>query len=324
MYERYAALFALRNDGGNKAIAAIIDSLGSKSALLKHEVAYVLGQLQDKVVSAALSNILRDVNEHPMVRHEAAEALGSIADDQSVALLEEFTADPEALVSQSCQVALSMLEAERSGKSFEFLFMRNPTVVVRFRNNVIPTYKTSSQLVASQIRWLSKAAPTEEDKISIRPASGRQSEERDKETGIFYYGPISSTIKKVKLMSLSTCCLSVSLGPVITFMTSPDSNVILKGAVASSVIFFSASTTAILHWFVSPYIHKLRWQPGSDSFEMEMLSWLATHIPKTIKFSDIRPADTNRPYVTFKANGNFYFVDSEHCHNKALLARLTP
>ncbi|KAG5055362.1 hypothetical protein JHK85_007872 [Glycine max] len=128
MYERYAALFALRNDGGNEAVTAIIDSLGSKSALLRHEVAYVLGQLQDKAASAALSNILKDVNEHPMVRHEAAEALGSIADDQCVALLEEFSADPEPLVSQSCQVALSMLEFERSGKSFEFLFMRTPTV----------------------------------------------------------------------------------------------------------------------------------------------------------------------------------------------------
>ena len=38
MYERYAALFALRNNGGEEAVAAIIDSLGSKSALLKHEV----------------------------------------------------------------------------------------------------------------------------------------------------------------------------------------------------------------------------------------------------------------------------------------------
>ncbi|CAL0310318.1 unnamed protein product [Lupinus luteus] len=128
MYARYAALFALRNDGGKEAVAAIIDSLGSKSALLRHEVAYVLGQLQDKVASAALSNILKDVTEHPMVRHEAAEALGSIADEQSVALLEEFTADPEPLVSQSCEVALSMLEFERLGKSFEFLFMRNPVV----------------------------------------------------------------------------------------------------------------------------------------------------------------------------------------------------
>lgn len=39
----------------------------------------MLGQLQNKAASAALSDVLRNVNEHPMVRHEAAEALGSIA-----------------------------------------------------------------------------------------------------------------------------------------------------------------------------------------------------------------------------------------------------
>ncbi|KAF3957396.1 hypothetical protein ACB098_12G131400 [Castanea mollissima] len=128
MYERYAALFALRNHRGDDAVSAIIDSLHSKSALLKHEVAYVLGQLQNKAASAALSNILRDLNEHAMVRHEAAEALGSIADDQSIALLEEFAKDPEPIVSQSCEVALSMLEFERSGKSFEYLFMQAPLV----------------------------------------------------------------------------------------------------------------------------------------------------------------------------------------------------
>ncbi|XP_041002623.1 uncharacterized protein LOC121248278, partial [Juglans microcarpa x Juglans regia] len=64
------------------------------------------------------------------------------------------------------------------------------------------------------------------------------------DTGVVYYGPISSTIKKVNLLSLTTCCLSVSLGPVphapvITFMTSPDMNVILKSVIASSVIFLS-------------------------------------------------------------------------------------
>ncbi|KAF7848200.1 hypothetical protein BT93_L2203 [Corymbia citriodora subsp. variegata] len=128
MYDRYAALFALRNHGGDEAIKAIIDSLGANSALLRHEVAYVLGQLQDKAASAELSNILRKTDEHPMVRHEAAEALGSIADDQSVALLEEFSKDPEPIVSQSCEVALSMLEFERSGKSFEYLYMQAPQV----------------------------------------------------------------------------------------------------------------------------------------------------------------------------------------------------
>lgn len=177
-------------------------------------------------------------------------------------------------------------------------------------------------------RWASQAARASsaesDSKISIGPQRSGEKNVDNKDTGIIYYGPISSTIKKVKLLSLSTCCLSVSLGPVITFMTAPDMNVILKGAVASSVIFLSASTTAALHWFVSPYVHKLRWQPGGDSFEVEMLSWLATYIPRTIKFADVRPAETNRPFVTFKANDNFYFVDTEHCHNKALLARLTP
>uniref|UniRef100_A0A2P2IWR0 Transmembrane protein 70 n=1 Tax=Rhizophora mucronata TaxID=61149 RepID=A0A2P2IWR0_RHIMU len=188
-----------------------------------------------------------------------------------------------------------------------------------------PNFNHAIQLAAAQTRWASRATSTGDDnRISIGPHRGKEAGEDEKETGVVYYGPISSTIKKVKLLSLSTCCLSVSLGPVITFMTSPDLNVIFKGAVASTVILFSASTTAALHWFASPYIHKLRWQPGSDNFEVEMMSWLATYIPRTIKFADIRPPQTNRPYVTFKANGNFYFVDVEHCPNKALLAKLTP
>ncbi|KAL3522818.1 hypothetical protein ACH5RR_015652 [Cinchona calisaya] len=128
MYERYGALFALRNNGGEEAITAIIESLGARSALLRHEVAYVLGQLQNKRASDALSRTLRDTNEHPMVRHEAAEALGSIADDECLSLLEEFAKDPEPIVSQSCEVALSMLKFERSGKSFEYLFMQAPEV----------------------------------------------------------------------------------------------------------------------------------------------------------------------------------------------------
>ncbi|CAH8392478.1 unnamed protein product [Eruca vesicaria subsp. sativa] len=128
MYERYAALFALRNHGGEEAVSAIVDSLSANSALLRHEVAYVLGQLQNKAALATLSKILRDVNEHPMVRHEAAEALGSIADEESIALLQEFSRDPEPIVSQSCEVALSMLEFENSGKSFEFFFTQDPLV----------------------------------------------------------------------------------------------------------------------------------------------------------------------------------------------------
>ena len=43
----------------------------------------------------------------------------TFVDDQSIALFEEFAKDPEPIVSQSYEVALSMLEFERSIKSFE-------------------------------------------------------------------------------------------------------------------------------------------------------------------------------------------------------------
>ncbi|XP_047966132.1 uncharacterized protein LOC125210632 [Salvia hispanica] len=186
-------------------------------------------------------------------------------------------------------------------------------------------YSPTTRYTSAHVRWASQAAVAEdESKISIGPRKGREDGNEEKGREVVYNGPISGTIKKVKLLSLSTCCLSVSLGPVITFMTSQDMNVILKYAVASTVVILSASTTAALHWFVSPYIHTLRWQPGSDTFEVEMMSWLARLVPKTIKFEDIRPPQTQRPFVSFKANGNFYFVDTEHCHNKALLAKLTP
>lgn len=54
IFTRYRAMFALRNVGGKDAIEALGLSFQSKSALLKHEVAYVLGQMQDKLAVETL------------------------------------------------------------------------------------------------------------------------------------------------------------------------------------------------------------------------------------------------------------------------------
>ena len=51
---RYAAMFALRNRGGHEAIEALGRAFNARSALLKHEVAYVLGQMQDVGAIAVL------------------------------------------------------------------------------------------------------------------------------------------------------------------------------------------------------------------------------------------------------------------------------
>ena len=90
----------------------------SQSALLKHEVCYVLGQIQDRGVGSArdaLKATLEDESEHPMVRHEAAEAIGSIAAPETEALLKKFATCDDRIVAESCEVALDIMESERSG-----------------------------------------------------------------------------------------------------------------------------------------------------------------------------------------------------------------
>ncbi len=120
MFERYRALFALRNRGGVAVAPLLAEVLErSGSALLKHEVCYVLGQLQEPAAVAALVRTLEDGSQHAMVRHEAAEALGSIAGPECRAQLQQHLADADAIVSEGCLVALDILEYEQSG-AFEY------------------------------------------------------------------------------------------------------------------------------------------------------------------------------------------------------------
>ena len=84
------------------------------SALFRHEIAYVLGQLADIAAVDALTTSLRNTNEHPMVRHECAEALGGIATQDCTTVLQQYVSDPETVVRESCVVALDMCEYEMS------------------------------------------------------------------------------------------------------------------------------------------------------------------------------------------------------------------
>ena len=69
--DRFRALFTLKNMGGNEAIDLIGQSFSDPSALLKHELAYCLGQMQDSYAIPILTKVLMDKTQEPMVRHEA-------------------------------------------------------------------------------------------------------------------------------------------------------------------------------------------------------------------------------------------------------------
>lgn len=116
LFERYRAMFRLRDLNTDEAALALASGLDDPLALFKHEIAYVFGQLLNPVTVPALVKVLGDSLEAPMVRHEAAEALGLIATDEVLPILQKFAQDDEQVVRELAIVALDMYEYENSGE----------------------------------------------------------------------------------------------------------------------------------------------------------------------------------------------------------------
>ena len=110
IFDRYCALFALRDMNNDESVAQLVRGFESNSALLRHEIAYVLGQMQKSSSFEGLNKVLANGGEHPMVRHEAAEAIGALPDSDVQKILSGYLEDEEPLVSESCIVALDMAE----------------------------------------------------------------------------------------------------------------------------------------------------------------------------------------------------------------------
>jgi len=112
LFERYKAMFALRNNGSADAIEALGVALSDEASgpVFTHEIAYVLGQIRKKDSVRVLSEALKNKSLNCMVRHEAAEAIGNIGDKQTLELLKDYTNDLQGPVKESCHVALDILD----------------------------------------------------------------------------------------------------------------------------------------------------------------------------------------------------------------------
>lgn len=111
------------------AVHALAKGLDDPSALFRHEVAFVFGQLSHPASIPSLYRTLSNVAEMGMVRHEAAEALGSLGDEPGVEeMLRNFLHDEEQVVRESVVVALDMAEFEKGGQTEYALVSETATV----------------------------------------------------------------------------------------------------------------------------------------------------------------------------------------------------
>jgi len=110
-FERYRAMFALRDRDSAEAVLALATGFADKSAVFRHEVAYVMGQMAHPAAVESLKVALANEQEHAMVRHEAAEALGAIAQDDLTPYLKQYQQqDKDKIVRESCDVALDIAD----------------------------------------------------------------------------------------------------------------------------------------------------------------------------------------------------------------------
>lgn len=110
LFERYRAMFTLRDMGCDEAALALVRGFQDPSALFRHEIAYVLGQMQRECTIAGLEAVLKEDSEHRMVRHEAAESIGAIGGAEAERILKKYLGDEEFVVKQSCEVALDTMD----------------------------------------------------------------------------------------------------------------------------------------------------------------------------------------------------------------------
>jgi len=79
---------------------------------LKHELAYVLGQIKNPKAVPHLEAVLIDADgfQGEMVRHEAAEALGALSSVHSLELLKKYKTDESRSVRETCEIAVDKIE----------------------------------------------------------------------------------------------------------------------------------------------------------------------------------------------------------------------
>ncbi|KAI1395899.1 deoxyhypusine hydroxylase [Hypoxylon fuscum] len=136
LFLRYRAMFALRDLASPPdlptavpAVHALAKGFADSSALFRHEIAFVFGQLSHPASIPALTSALSNLKEASMVRHEAAEALGSLGDEEGVEeTLKRFLHDEEKVVRESIIVALDMADFEQSNQAEYALIPETPKV----------------------------------------------------------------------------------------------------------------------------------------------------------------------------------------------------
>ena len=123
-----------------------------------------------------------------------------------------------------------------------------------------------------------------------------------------YEGPLNAAVKRIRLVSLTTLATSLMLPPMaLIFKSSATVSLMGKVAVGGTAMVAGVGSTAALHFCTLPFVFEMSRQ--GDVITATRMDILARRTTFEFGVDDIkREPTTLRPFVTFEAAGESFFV----------------
>ena len=128
------------------------------------------------------------------------------------------------------------------------------------------------------------------------------------EAVVIYEGPLNAAVKRIRLVSLTTLATSLMLPPMaLIFKSSATVSLMGKVAVGGTAMVAGVGSTAALHFCTLPFVFEMSRE--GDRIVATRMDILARRTTFEFGVDDIkREPTTLRPFVTFEADGESFFV----------------
>ncbi|XP_029635712.1 transmembrane protein 70 homolog, mitochondrial [Octopus sinensis] len=167
--------------------------------------------------------------------------------------------------------------------------------------NIFPNFQVS--------KFHSSLKPYQAEKLSIPKDEFTNQPLYDPTKGkLIYSGPLTKTIKAVKLFSISTSLLGLGMQPVILY-NSVDTSLPLKAAVSVFFAFFIVVTPLLIHMVSKKYVTDVYFEDTSNVFTAATFNLFSMRKQLTFKAEDVNAPTLTGPFTSVIIKGKPLFLD---------------
>ena len=134
-----------------------------------------------------------------------------------------------------------------------------------------------------------------------------------------YEGPLSKSVKHVKMLSLTTAAATFVGSPLLIFYGKQAASLPVKVFLVALLCSIGGGSTLLLHFLSLPYVHKMDFNPDEKVFAVETLSLFALLRRTEFSVDDINVYEDDRAFSTFEACGVKYFIHKELVESQQFL-----